>query len=180
MVQERVRLKLVNSDLIKVVEEYKQNYITMKQISYTYLNIFKKYGDEGVRSIFTTNYTEGFDELVGFQKPSGDPDQKEFEELFNGYLNRFKPGKTYQLLRKNSNFNKETTGNFTKTKVSYTPIIEVIYGSPETMVYEEGTDGEIGYLRVKSFSTDSQDDGFYVEVERRDITQHTLDNFVEV
>ena len=56
----------------------------------------------------------------------------------------------------------------------------MIYGSPETMVYEEGTDGEIGYLRVKSFSTDSQDDGFYVEVERRDITQHTLDNFVEV
>ena len=68
----------------------------------------------------------------------------------------------------------------TKTKVSYTPIIEVIYGTPETMVYEEGTDGESGYLRVKSFSTDSQDDGFYVEVERRDITQHTLDNFVEV
>ena len=41
MSQERVRLKLVNADLIKVVEEYKQNYITMKQISYSYLNLFK-------------------------------------------------------------------------------------------------------------------------------------------
>ena len=67
------------------------------------------------------------------------------------------------------------------TKASDIPKVgEVIYGTPETMVYEEGTDGESGYLRVKSFSTDSQDDGFYVEVERRDITQHTLDNFVEV
>ena len=179
MSQERVRLKLVNADLIKVVEEYKQNYITMKQISYSYLNLFKELGYDGVRSIFTTNYTEGFDELVGFQKLSVNPEHKEYEEMFNKYLNTFKRGKTFQPLKK-SNFNKETTGNFTKTKVSYTPIVEVIYGSPETMVYEEGTDGEIGYLRVKSFSTDSQDDGFYVEVERRDITQHTLDNFVEV
>lgn len=180
MTEEMVRLKLVNEDLLKVVEDYKENYIKMKEISLLYLNLFKELGYDNVQTCFTTNYTEGFDELVGFQQESDDElSYLRPKEMFNKYLNTFKRGKNYQPLKK-SNYNKEITQNFTKTKVSYLPLIEVIYGTSETMVYVDGEGDENGYLRVKSFSTDSKEDGFYVEVERRDLTEHTLKNFEEI
>lgn len=175
MSEEKVKLKLKNKELLEQVNAYFNKYRQMKNIGNLYVSRLEESGHKDVKAIYNTNYTEATHELVGFQIISND-ESKWYQEIFHSDLNTFKKGKTYQPLKKNK-FNKETTQNFELTKVTYKPLLEVIYGEEIPVVFVND-DPEHPYIRVKSLNMKLEDGEFIVTIERRDMTDHTKANFL--
>lgn len=174
MSEEKVKLKLKNKDLLEEVNAYFNKYRQMKNLGNLYVARLEESGHTDVKAIYNTNYTEATHELVGFQIISKD-ESKWYQEIRHSDLNTFKKGKTYQPLKKNK-FNKETTQNFELTKVTYKPLLNVIYGEDDPLVFVND-DPDKPYFRVKAVNMKLEDGDFIVEIERRDMTAHTLEHF---
>lgn len=179
-----VRYRLKNLALMDVINAYKAKYADLMSVGKYYEEYFKvnhfhptEYGKvDTIRALYTTDYAQMTHSLLGFTASNEHTSQV---EIFAKDINTFKRGKNYQPLSK-TKFNKHFTQDFTRTEVSFKPIMALVFGDDEatSFVFVPNDNGG-GHMRGKALTShyDKEALTFEVVIFEDDVTQHTRDNF---
>lgn len=170
-----IKVKLVNEELLEKVKEYYKKYYKMYDIANFYIEELKDQGYGVFTPAILLCIDQTFIEFVGIKNSISSDRHKKTDEIFHPNFNvsRTHNSEMYQPLKKNK-FNKEKTNNFEDTKVDFSVLLEVVFNDPSPIDFK----GKI--MRYKPLSASFTDNVFIATIERDDMTQHTLDNFVEV
>lgn len=159
-----VKFKLKNLELATYFESVNKDIQDMSETITKLQNFFSTETNKA-RIVVTTSKLEQCHKIKGVTDGDGN-------SILNKHLKRRSKDSTYQTFNKTPEI-KELTNNF-KLSVSYKDIFTAVFGdsSPINMINNQ--------LYYKSVSYEIIDNGYYIEIESRDINDHVLSNYEEV